>query len=567
MNQNYLHYFGLTQAPFSIAPNPNYLYMSNRHKEALAHLSYGFGESGGFVLLTGEVGTGKTTLSKRLLSQLPDNTQAAFILNPTLSAYELSATICDELDINYQTSASVKDLSQAIYQHLLSNHEAERHTLLVIDEAQHLQPAVLEQLRLLTNLETDTKKLLQVILIGQPELQHLLKRQDLRQLAQRITARYHLLPLNLAETKQYINYRLGVGGTSESLFDDKAIALIQRFSTGVPRLINLLCDRALLGAYASQQKRVDKSLVINAAAEVLNLDTNQLVVWKKTWLRYALAATVLVGVVTCSGLLGQRQYQQQQSLFTQTQQQLNVEQQRAVEREQNRIPTSLINQSRSLRPAFEKLYQQWHIRYAVGNSQSSTEQQTACDVALSYQLQCHWSDGSLDTLLSLSHRAIVVLYDDNDDPFYAVVEPSQHTDLLQLHLATESIWVNKHAVASRFKQQALLLWQPPTDFVETLDKTLSNELLVWLETALANAQQRLPRQGVAYDAIFVNQLSQFQQGHQTPLSDIETVIALSRYTHSSDRIVDDQVVNVTPQATQSNKATMDPISVDLATEE
>ena len=191
----YLSYFGLADNPFSIAPNPDYLYMSPRHKEALAHLTFGLRESGGFVMLTGEVGTGKTTVSRKLMQQLPDNTQLAMILNPTLSAIELLETICDELGIEQQNQkSSLKYFTDLILAKLANNHQQGINTILMIDEAQHLLPEVLEQLRLLTNLETNREKLLKVVLIGQPELQQLLKRNELRQLAQRITARYHLLP-------------------------------------------------------------------------------------------------------------------------------------------------------------------------------------------------------------------------------------------------------------------------------------------------------------------------------------------------------------------------------------
>lgn len=266
----YLHYFALTEKPFSIAPNPDYLYFSDRHKEALAHLTYGLGDAGGFVLLTGEVGTGKTTVTRCMLAQLPDTTQVAFILNPTLSELELLGSICDELGIDYQAEqASLKTLTDKIKHRLLANHQQGRHTMLVIDEAQHLAPEVLEQLRLLTNLETNQKKLLQIILVGQPELQTLLKRNELRQLAQRITARYHLLPLNEAQVFAYIKHRLHKAGVEQTLFDAKAIKLIHRLTGGVPRLINLLCDRALMGAYSAQLKQVNKRLVLQAADEVL----------------------------------------------------------------------------------------------------------------------------------------------------------------------------------------------------------------------------------------------------------------------------------------------------------
>ena len=268
----YTGFFGLTSAPFSIAPNPDFLYLSPRHAEALAHLRFGLGEAGGFVLLTGEVGTGKTTVSRCLLQELDERAEVAFILNPTLSELELLAAICDELKIRYKKAdASLKLLGDKIKNRLLKNHEAGKHTLLIIDEAQHLQPAVLEQLRLLTNLETNTRKLLQVILIGQPELQQLLKRNDLRQLAQRITARYHLLPLTLDEVKQYLKYRLQVAGCSRPVFSDGAVKRLFQLSGGIPRLLNLMADRALLGAYSQQQAMVSDKLVRQAASEILPL--------------------------------------------------------------------------------------------------------------------------------------------------------------------------------------------------------------------------------------------------------------------------------------------------------
>lgn len=266
----YTGFFGLTSQPFSIAPNPDFLFLSARHAEALAHLRYGLGEAGGFVLLTGEVGTGKTTVSRCLLQELTDKTEVAFILNPTLNELELLAAICDQLKIRYKKSeASLKMLTDKITNRLMKNHQAGKNTILIIDEAQHLQPAVLEQLRLLTNLETNTKKLLQVILIGQPELQQLLQRRDLRQLAQRITARYHLMPLTEQEVQQYISYRLQVAGCSRPVFTASAVKKLFQLSGGIPRLLNLICDRALLGGYSQQKALIDAGLVNQAASEVL----------------------------------------------------------------------------------------------------------------------------------------------------------------------------------------------------------------------------------------------------------------------------------------------------------
>jgi general secretion pathway protein A len=272
----YRNFFSLSELPFSISPDPKYLFMSDRHKEALTHLTYGLGEVGGFALLTGEVGTGKTTISRCLMEQLPENTQAAFILNPTLSCQELLATLCDQLKIRYRkTGASLKTLTDKISEKLLKNHENDINTLLIIDEAQHLQPEVLEQLRLLTNLETNTKKLLQVILIGQPELQQLLQRRDLRQLAQRITARYHLMPLTKQELAQYILHRLTVADCARPLFDKGALAKIHQLSQGVPRLINLLCHSALMQAYNQNDSVVNKKTVIAAGERALGVDVTR----------------------------------------------------------------------------------------------------------------------------------------------------------------------------------------------------------------------------------------------------------------------------------------------------
>ncbi|QFU05844.1 hypothetical protein FIU82_12700 [Pseudoalteromonas sp. THAF3] len=266
----YQDYFGLSEKPFSIAPNPEYLYLSERHKEALAHLTHGLGESGGFVLLTGEVGTGKTTVTRCMLEQVPDSTQVAFILNPTLSELELLASICDELAISYDPEkATLKVLTDLIKARLLDNHQQGRHTMLIIDEAQHLAPQVLEQLRLLTNLETNHKKLLQIILVGQPELQTLLRRNELRQLAQRITARYHLLPLALTQVDAYIKHRLKVAGGRQTLFDKGAVKYVHQLTGGIPRLINLLCERALLGAYSAQVNHINKRIIVQAAREAL----------------------------------------------------------------------------------------------------------------------------------------------------------------------------------------------------------------------------------------------------------------------------------------------------------
>ncbi len=266
----YAAHFGLREPPFAITPDPAYVYLSRHHREALAHLLYGTGENGGFVQLTGEVGTGKTTLVRALLEQGLTQVDIALCLNPRLTVEELLATICDELGIAYpRASHSLKTLVDALNEHLLRTHAAGRRTVLIVDEAQNLSREVLEQVRLLTNLETAKHKLLRIILVGQPELRALLARPDLRQLTQRITARYHLSPLDPEETAAYIGHRLRVAGGSGSLFTPGALRAVHRRSGGIPRLINIVCDRALLGAYGQGARQVDARRVRQAAREAL----------------------------------------------------------------------------------------------------------------------------------------------------------------------------------------------------------------------------------------------------------------------------------------------------------
>ena len=267
----YTQHFRLTEQPFSIAPNPRYLYLSPQHREALAHLLYGIGVGGGFVVLTGEVGTGKTTLCRALLDQLPEDVDIALIFNPRMNSRELLAGICDELHIAYPgPKASLKQLIDALNQHLLDAHARGRRVIALIDEAQNLRFDVLEQVRLLTNLETNQTKLLQIILVGQPELNQILDRPNLRQLSQRITARYHLNPLSLAETRDYIRHRMAVASGSDEAFTRTALRAIHRKARGIPRLINLIADRALLGAYTLGKQKVSGKVVRRAATELMS---------------------------------------------------------------------------------------------------------------------------------------------------------------------------------------------------------------------------------------------------------------------------------------------------------
>lgn len=264
----YARHFGLQHEPFSISPDPRYLFMSERHREALAHLLYGLQSGGGFVLLTGEIGAGKTTVCRAFLEQVPANNHVAYIFNPKLTAAELLQSVCDEFAVTV-VGSGIKAQVDALNAYLLRTHAAGENNVLVIDEAQSLSADVLEQLRLLTNLETNERKLLQIILIGQPELRSMLARPELEQLAQRVIARFHLGPLDAPDTARYMRHRLAVAGATGVMPFDRAARLqVHKLTAGVPRRINLLCDRALLGAFAAGAARVDKLQVDAAAREV-----------------------------------------------------------------------------------------------------------------------------------------------------------------------------------------------------------------------------------------------------------------------------------------------------------
>ncbi len=300
----YLPFFGLAEKPFSITPDPRYLFLSGRHAEALAHLVYGIDEAGGFIQLTGEVGTGKTPIIRSLLARQHDKASIALILNPRMAAAEFMLTLCEELGIGVPDSAesSVKELIDILNRYLLKAHAEGRRVVLVVDEAQTLAPELLEQVRLLTNLETETQKLLQIILIGQPELRDMLARNDLRQLAQRITGRYHLDPLSRDEAVAYIKHRLRVAGATTDLFSNGALRELFRVSGGVPRLLNIIADRALLGAYSEDRHLVNAALVRRAAGEVSG--QRVLPVWLPWGLglaSVALLATVVSLVLHSSG--------------------------------------------------------------------------------------------------------------------------------------------------------------------------------------------------------------------------------------------------------------------------
>ncbi|MCH1925376.1 AAA family ATPase [Shewanella sp. C32] len=523
----YKAFFGLSDNPFSIAPNPSYLFLSDRHREALAHLTYGLGETGGFVLLTGEVGTGKTTVSRCLLRQLPENTDTAFILNPSLTELELLATLCDELGIKYGENPTLKQLTDLISQFLLNNHQAGRNTVMIIDEAQHLRAEVLEQLRLLTNLETDTKKLLQVILIGQPELQHLLKRQELRQLAQRITARYHLLPLTEQEISLYVQHRLRVAGRSEPLFNQGAIKALHRYSGGIPRVINLLCERALMAAYGQNRTPINKQMVAAAATEVLGEPVGK---GKAPWL-WGSAAGVLVAAIA-TGVWWWTGADHLAAAPAETV--VNATVQPAVPPQTNvasQLLTSAIAKSQDIDTAYAGLFALWGEAPFVGVS--------ACQSAQQLGMVCAQQQGTLPQLIALNYPAVVYLKS-AEQLFYGVLVKKQQQQLL-LQLNEQQFWVSQSWFEQHYIGTYEVLAKKTADTPAQVTPSANLEQVQWLENSLAKAQQRSPRAMSYFDSELAQSLQQFQTAHQLPVDGraaADTIAVLALYnSHQGPQLV------------------------------
>ncbi|GLP97239.1 ExeA family protein [Paraferrimonas sedimenticola] len=539
----YQAYYGVAEAPFSIAPNPKYLFLSERHRDALTHLTYGLGETGGFVLLTGEVGTGKTTVSRCLLQQLPEHTDTAFILNPSLTERELLATLCDELSIEYPNEPSLKQLTDCIAEFLQRNHDAGRNTVLIIDEAQHLRAEVLEQLRLLTNLETDTKKLLQVILIGQPELQHLLRRQELRQLAQRITARYHLLPLNVKEVASYVRHRLEVAGAASSPFAGSALKALHKHSGGVPRLINLIAERALLAGFAEQKAKIDKRIVDRAATEVLGLgmDFGDKKPAKWPW---ALAASlVLVSAIgagvwwqsstTTSAQLPSEPVNQAITPVSQTapQPQTVAPVTTAAQSQANQGELDhLVEEAQDIDLAYAALFERWQQPLYQGL--------TPCQSAKRNGLACHQQQGNLRTIAQIDRPAVVYL-EQAGQRFYGALLSLREQELL-LQLGEQQIWVSQTWFERHFRGTFELLWQQPERSLATIGPGSQGEQVQWLEDSLASVAGIRARVQNVFDQELQRQVEGFQRENGLRVDGIagrETLVQLNlRLSRSGPRL-------------------------------
>jgi general secretion pathway protein A len=498
----YNEHFGLGELPFSIAPDPRYLYLSGHHREALAHLVYGINSEGGFVLLTGEVGTGKTTVCRCLLEQLPEKTDVAFIYNPKLTVEELLASVCDELGIAYPGgNRSIKVFIDCINAYLLDNFSKGRKTVLILEEAQNLGADVLEEIRLLTNLETNRHKLLQIIMVGQPELREMLSRPELRQLSQRITARYHLEPLTEKEIGEYVNHRLEVAGAKDILFPEPVIRYLYRLSKGIPRLINLICDRALLGTYVQGNQTVDKKTLMRASHEVLGDNSEN--AGKKRPLKWILAIILLI---VCGAAIGGAYYQRIHPV---------VKQSTAVPEDKTKVTESIpldtltwnpaIPAERSKVMAFDALLKEWGIAYRKNSSVR------ACMQIRDKGLRCLDGNASLDQLILMNRPAVVKINDERGRGYYAALT-AIHGAVASLTVGSENRSVDMQELRKQFLGEYILIWKIPPDYNGTMYPGASSPVTSWIENRMAMMQGRKPRdsKNLVYSKDIADQVRAFQ---------------------------------------------------------
>ncbi len=542
----YQEHFGLQQEPFSIAPDPRFLFLSEAHNEALAHLMYGFAH-GGFVLITGEVGTGKTTLLRNLLDRTPPELDVAFILNPRLTVRELLETLCDELGVGYQPGelSSVKQYIDVLNKHLLKTHQAGRSTVVIIDEAQNLSPAVLEQVRLLTNLETNEKKLLRIILLGQPELADMLDRTELRQLAQRITARYHLTPLRREDVRQYINHRLARAGGHPGIFSDGAIQALFRASKGTPRLINVIADRAMLGAYVEGKVQVDRTLIRRAAQEVLGNPDSELrtyligasmvvaaVVALMVWAYFSSSDNSAEVIPTAVPTVPQVAAPQTATPQTKTPQTATpqppgttvpvsapaVSTQTITEPDPDRkLPEPDVKLNPSLqadgtigiktdvdvsrppgsssflqRQAYRAIFAAWGADYPLDSPL------IPCDFAPKAGLQCLGRRGSWGEIRQLDTPVVIELWDDQSVPYYAGIL-AHNSDNYTITLGERRFNVAPRDLRDHWFGSYVLLWQTPPNYNGSLRQGDDHPSVRWLHLHLLQIQ---PRENSIADTFF-----------------------------------------------------------------
>ncbi len=517
----YTSFFGLSEKPFAITPDPRYLYLSERHAEALAHLLYGINESGGFIQLTGEVGTGKTTIVRTLLSRVPHHADVAVILNPRVTPVEFLLTICEELGLGLDEADrdSVKQMVDALNRRLLAAHADGRRIIVIVDEAQNLSAEVLEQVRLLTNLETATQKLLQIILIGQPELRELLDRTDLRQLAQRVTGRYHLKPLSREETQGYIRHRLRVAGASGEFFTPAALREVYRLASGVPRVINVCCDRALLGAYTRETRKVTPALVRRAAGEVYGRS------FSPQWLGWAFGALVLACFIA-AGFVGLNAWQHEKSSRTAVK-----AAPAAVHPAPATVPRPAVPPAPSVSindllaanganttdaAAFRRLLSLWGT--AMVNDTDP------CGQAQKAGLACLDQRGSWAQVRALNRPAILVLTD-NQGQRHHVVLSGLDDQFATLDLGEHNVRLPLDDLSRDWFGEFTVVWKPKTSRTRPLSVGMRGDEVRWLRRSLnaLHGAASDPEYGDVYDEELAIAVQNFQREHRLNVDGIAGV--------------------------------------------
>lgn len=547
----YASFFGLNEKPFSITPDPRYLYLSRRHAEALAHLLYGITESGGFIQLTGEVGTGKTTVVRSLLEQLPEHADVALVLNPRLSSQEFLLTICDELHIPVPDRDSQKQVVDALNHRLLEAHAGGRRVVLIVDEAQNLAADVLEQVRLLTNLETAKQKLLQIILIGQPELREVLARTDLRQLAQRITGRYHLEPLEPDETRAYLRHRLEVAGGRAELFTAGAMTALHRASGGVPRLVNVIADRALLGAWSKEERTVTRPMAQKAAREVFGAPVRQ----PRRWPAFVAVAMGLAGIAVLAGVGTElwRQHAADEARAAAARAAATIAETPmespfrdepapasaapvadAGATDEPPVPESepepepgpslaerLAAGAAGTDAAFGALFHLWNADYEPG-------QGTACEQAVAQDLRCALHRGTWSGLVDRNHPAILVLTDEAGRDHQVVLAGVPDTSSARLQVGGEALIVPLGELLQLWYGEYLVLWRPQAGNGRTLLRNASGADVLWLRRTLGDlrGQPVAPQDSPVYDAAVESAVREFQRERRLQVDGIAGAMTL-----------------------------------------
>jgi general secretion pathway protein A len=533
----YTSFFGLGEKPFAITPDPRYLFMSERHAEALAHLLYGINEAGGFIQLTGEVGTGKTTVVRSLLERMPGHADVAVMLNPQLSPLQFVLTICEELGIfvRDEDTTSLKDLVDILNKRLLEAHAKGRRVVVIVDEAQNLSAETLEQVRLLTNLETASQKLLQIILIGQPELREVLSRVELRQLAQRITGRYHLAPLTKSESAAYVHHRLRVAGASGEIFNSAALREVHRLSSGIPRIINVICDRALLGAFTQEQHRIGPSLVRAAAGEVYGRTVSP------PWMKPLIASSAAIGVAVLAlgtwQLVAMNRSEPVIASGAPTEMAAPVEvpQIESPATEPDPPPPNIESilethaGATNTETAFAQLFALWGGQFDPANGRP-------CDQAVQQGLECVYQQGSWGQLRTLNRPAILTLIDDSGNAHQVVVAGLDSANA-QIKLPEAPLAVPIASISRLWYGDYLVLWRPQVAAPRALSAGMQGDGVRWLRRTLNSVHGRAGQDASDYyDAELVQMVEDFQRRYRLRvdgIAGVQTQIVLDAVANAS----------------------------------